>query len=99
MDENDNLSWRARLAKSNVNILKIELIKTDHGVVQRWFFEFTYHPRPGVFKWCKTYLDVLPVVEVDDNDPIHWQYKDKTAGEAAQEVMDGVLTLRKELEG
>lgn len=47
----DDTSWRARLAKSNINILDIH-----DGMV---FLEFTYHPKVGVFKWCKTmfYLD------------------------------------------
>ena len=45
MDET-NLSWRAKLAKANINILDIH----DCTI----FVEFTYHPKPGVFKWCKT---------------------------------------------
>ena len=47
----DELSWRARLAKSNINILDIH-----DGMV---FLEFTYHPYSGgPFKWCKTYIEV-----------------------------------------
>ena len=46
----DELSWRARLAKSNINILGID--------GNRWYYEFMYHPRPGQTKWCKTYFDV-----------------------------------------
>ena len=59
MDE-DNLSWRARLAKSNINIL-------DHqqGGRNNLFIEFTYHPRPGTFKWCKTVLDGIPDPETE----------------------------------
>ena len=46
----DEMSWRARLAKSNINILNIE--------GKRWYYEFMYHPYRGQTKWCKTYLDV-----------------------------------------
>lgn len=46
----DELSWRARLAKSNINILNIE--------GKRWYYEFMYHPYAGSTKWCKTYFDV-----------------------------------------
>lgn len=45
----DEMSWRARLAKSNINILNI-----DEG---RWYYEFMYHPRPGQTKWCKTFYE------------------------------------------
>lgn len=45
----DELSWRARLAKSNINILNID--------DERWYYEFMYHPRPGQTKWCKTYMN------------------------------------------
>lgn len=46
----DELSWRARLAKSNINILNTDGI--------RWYYEFMYHPYAGQTKWCKTYFDV-----------------------------------------
>lgn len=49
MDE--NLSWRAKLAKANINILDYQTEK-DYNL----FIEFTYHPKPGVFKWCKTII-------------------------------------------
>ncbi len=44
----DELSWRARLAKSNINILNID--------DERWYYEFMYRPKPGQIKWCKTYM-------------------------------------------
>lgn len=47
MDE--SLSWRAKLAKSNINILNID--------DERWYYEFMYHPKYGQTKWCKTYMD------------------------------------------
>lgn len=76
MDE--NLSWRARLAKSNINILSVDQNK--------WYIEFTYHPRPGTFKWCKTFFSFPPEVEVPD-------------GATARVLLEKVLDLRKELEG
>lgn len=45
----DGMSWRARLAKSNINILNID--------DERWYYEFMYHPKYGQTKWCKTYLE------------------------------------------
>lgn len=45
----EELSWRARLARSNINILNID--------EQRWYYEFMYHPRYGQTKWCKTFLE------------------------------------------
>lgn len=75
MDET-NLSWRARLAKANINILDIH----DNTV----FLEFTYHPKPGTFKWCKTV----------------YQYEDNISMDSlADGVLSKVLTLRKELKG
>ena len=44
----DEMSWRARLARSNINILNID--------DERWYYEFMYHPYPGQTKWCKTFL-------------------------------------------
>ena len=73
MDE--ALSWRAMLAKSNINILDIH----DDMV----FVEFTYHPKPGVFKWCKTVFET------------NWLSTD----EMVERIMTDVLALRKELEG
>lgn len=77
MDEK-NLSWRAQLAKSNINILSVDQNK--------WYIEFTYHPRPGTFKWCKTFFSFSPDVNVPD-------------GANARLLLDKVLALRKELEG
>lgn len=74
MEEKD-LSWRAKLAKANINILNL-----DGDLVN---IEFTYHPKPGVFKWCKT-VYVLKW----DND-----------AELGDQILKRVLALRKELEG
>jgi len=101
MDEEKkpSLSWRARLARANVNILKVDLLNTEHGVVYRWFFEFTYHPKPGTFKWCKTYYDIKPKLSIPEDDPIKWRYEEYHPEEMAEMVLDEVLALRKELEG
>lgn len=98
MDE--DLSWRAKLAKSNINILNISLVRTPQVIVNRWFVEFTYHPKPGVFKWCKTYIDIEPVYDTyaalnEDN----LEEAELTPDEIAQKILDKVLELRKELEG
>lgn len=45
----EKLSWQARLAKSNINILNID--------DERWYYEFMYHPRQGQTKWCKTFYE------------------------------------------
>lgn len=68
MDE--SLSWRAKLARANINILGIH---PDY-----WLIEFTYHPKPGIFKWCKT---AFP------------------SNHSAEDLLNDVLKLRKELEG
>lgn len=57
----DELSWRARLAKSNINILNIDGF--------RWYYEFMYHPYPGQTKWCKTYFDT-PVSDINNTEKV-----------------------------
>lgn len=44
----DEMSWQARLARKNINILHID--------DERWYYEFMYHPYTGSTKWCKTFL-------------------------------------------
>lgn len=85
MDE--ALSWRAKLAKSNINILGMD----PHRV----YIEFTYHPKPGVFKWCKTVVEnKYSLNEAGDSQ----EYEDFQELNA-QYILDEVLKLRKELEG
>ena len=43
----DGMSWQARLARKNINILNID--------DERWYYEFMYHPYQGQTKWCKTF--------------------------------------------
>ena len=70
-------SWQAKLAKSNINILQV--------TPKVWVIEFTYHPKPDVFKWCKTiYKPSSP---------------DLTYEEHGHCILEEVLQLRKELEG
>lgn len=58
----DELSWQAKLAKTNINILSID--------DERWFYEFMYHPYAGQTKWCKTFYvthkDRSPGAVADD---------------------------------
>ena len=86
----DELSWRARLAKSNINILNID----NH----RWYYEFMYHPKPGQTKWCKTYYMVPDRVEVPEADPVHWIKLSYDENDIAEAILAEVLKLRKELE-
>lgn len=85
MDE--SLSWRARLAKANINILSMD--------PRRVYIEFTYHPKPGTFKWCKTVIEnEYPLCEAGDKQ----EYEDFQEMNA-QYILKEVLSLRKELEG
>lgn len=85
MDE--TLSWRAKLAKANINILSMD--------PQRVYIEFTYHPKPGTFKWCKTVVENrYPLNQAGDEQ----EYEDFQEMNA-QYILDEVLALRKELEG
>lgn len=91
MEESCSISWRAKLAKSNINILNIQR--------DRVFLEFTYHPKPGTFKWCKTVFDI-PHKWLDQSpDPVNWHTVHLDSDELADYILEQVLTLRKELEG
>ena len=86
----DELSWRARLAKSNINILNID--------DDRWYYEFMYHPRPGQTKWCKTFhtLDL-------DGGELNYSHLCNSFSMGSPEliaknILSEVLKLRKELE-
>lgn len=81
MDE--NLSWRARLARNNINILNAD--------GRRWYYEFMYHPYAGSTKWCKTYFD-LPWTQAGEEDYEYFEQMN------AEELMKEVSKLRRELE-
>lgn len=72
----ENPSWRVKLARHNINILQV--------TPSYWVIEFTYHPKPGVFKWLKT-VTSAPSPRRSIND-------------FAEDLLDDVLSLRKELE-
>lgn len=76
MEESHPISWRAKLAKANINILDIK----DNRI----FLEFTYHPKPGIFKWCKTVFSLAGIGTIE---------------EQVGDILNRVLELRKELEG
>lgn len=86
----DGMSWRAKLAKSNINILNID--------EDRWYYEFMYHPRPGQTKWCKTYYTLRSGVDTSYSEFTHKYYMGDPEA-IANNVMKEVLSLRKELEG
>ena len=79
----DEMSWRARLAKSNINILNIDEGDGHHDTPERWFYEFMYHPKPGQTKWSKTFYETKRGCDPEC---------------ISQEIKDEVLKLRKELE-
>ena len=93
----DEKSWRARLARSNINILSV--------TPTHWVYEFTYHPKPGVFKWCKTIHEVKPTITTPVNvkelfleDWSKLPIEKPTYEEIANDILEEVLALRKELE-
>lgn len=84
----DELSWRAKLAKSNINILNID----GH----RWYFEFMYRPRPGQIKWSKTWADVPYTHDnLTSSDSTDDDYADNMNADAVREMVN---KLRRELE-
>lgn len=86
----DELSWQARLAKQNINILDID--------EERWFYEFMYHPYSGSTKWCKTFYKVPFTIEVPDDDPVKWVKYESDPEEIAAGLIKEVAKLRRELE-
>lgn len=85
----DEMSWRARLAKSNINILNVD--------DERWYYEFMYHPRPGQTKWCKTFYLMRADIDIFYF-PLTQKYTMRDPAIVANHVMEEVLELRKELE-
>lgn len=85
----EELSWRAKLAKSNINILNI----TEDA----WYYEFMYHPRQGQTKWCKTFY-VLKPGEDRYYLSLTKSWTQESDERIAGKIMKEVLALRKELE-
>lgn len=96
MDE--DLSWRAKLARANINILSVSITREPTGEgpnsyheVARWYYEFMYHPRPHQTKWSKTFF--LPTPQTAPGvDPFSFN-------QVAPLLLRQVATLRRELEG
>lgn len=91
MDE--NLSWRAKLAKSNINILNID--------EDRWYYEFMYRPRPGQVKWSKTFYEPKVGswrIDMDKKEFVECE-PEYSPSIIAAKILEEVLKLRKELEG
>lgn len=89
MDE--DFSWRARLAKSNINITSIDY---EHNLI---YLDFAYRPHSGQSqKWAKTVFDLscdyAAEYPLGVSKDINW---DDTSNKICKEV----LKLRKELEG
>lgn len=90
----DELSWRARLAKSNINILNVEF--NEAGTEATVYYEFMYHPKLGQTKWCKTYTKVRGMGEISFDSGEIWY---PVEGEDIyRKLSKDVLSLRKELE-
>lgn len=90
----EKLSWRARLAKSNINILSIDFTKSQTKAIV--FYEFMYHPKAGQTKWCKTYARVEGAVSGDIDSGY---FRDPVYGRDIYDTLSTeVLALRKELE-
>lgn len=94
----DNLSWRAKLARSNINILNIEW--SDDKLTAEVFFEFMYRPYNGSIKWCKTWTSVAGrlVQDPDDPDGIEYNQMEVSGNDICDALRQMTLELRKELE-
>lgn len=90
----DEMSWRAQLAKSNINILNITW--NDDNTIAEVFYEFMYRPYSGQIKWCKTWTQV--VGDVVGESPLEHQ-KPVSGENIARTLRSETLALRKELEG
>ena len=96
----DELSWRAQLAKSNINILNI--VWNDDRTIVDVFYEFMYHPYSGSTKWSKTWTQVAGKVVrlgLDDNGAYREMQREVTGNDIARTLKTDTLKLRKELEG
>lgn len=86
----DELSWRAKLAKLNINITGVDL---EHNIL---FYDFAYRPFSGATpKWVKT--TTTPIIDtykaINNKElSVDWEA-------TANKLRGEVLELRKELEG
>ena len=102
MDE--DLSWRAKLAKANINILGVTITREPQALlttgapdpnsyreVARWYYEFMYHPAPHSTKWSKTFFCPTQETTPPGTDPFSFD-------QIAPLIERQVATLRRELE-
>ena len=94
--ERPQLSWRAKLAKSNINILNIDFDETGTNAVV--YYEFMYHPYQGSTKWSKTFTEVMgkDVPHIPGDSHLRAAV---TFDDIGRKLSEEVLALRKELEG
>ena len=95
MDE--DLSWQAKLAKHNINILNVTITREKnpdgtHDEVVRWYYEFMYHPRPGQTKWSKTFFSPNQATVSDES------LNPYSITDMSPLIIRQVATLRRELE-
>ena len=99
----DEISLRAKLAKSNINITSVRY-EANHKMCVVCY-EFPYHPKPGQVKWVKTVDEFFGVKvgadgkpkfeEIIENGELPTLYID----DVIPSLLVRVLELRKELEG
>lgn len=90
----ETLSWQARLAKRNINILNTTRQGDKDLDV---YYEFMYHPKYGQTKWCKTMTHVVgKEVEITDG---NFETLPVTGDDIAESLSEEALRLRRELEG
>lgn len=90
----EHLSWQARLAKRNINILNTNRQGDKDLDV---YYEFMYHPKAGQTKWCKTMTHVSGQ-EAELSEGV-WETLPVTGDDIANTLSEEALRLRKELEG
>ena len=90
----EDLSWQARLARTNINILNIDF--NERRTTATIYYEFMYHPRQGQTKWSKTFTEVHGATTFDRD---YGDFFLPIEGEDIyNKLSKEVLDLRKELE-
>ena len=83
----DELSWRAKLLKSNINITSVDY---KHRIA---YVDFAYRPWSGKpQKWGKTIVNLVQYEDIVGTVRVNWD-------DTAKDILNDVLSLRKELEG
>lgn len=98
----DEVSWRAKLAKSNINITSVQYLANHKVCVV--CYEFPYHPKPGQVKWVKTADEFIGAKQLANGKP---NFEDIIKNgklppvyleDVIPSLLARVLELRKELE-